>query len=91
MALTGPCPVSRQQTTFRFAPDGTTTWQLRHDVSDTAPADIRDDQICFRFPVLTRHRPACFLVFRDQDVMVAGASYDYMFVGPNLCYLSFAD
>ncbi len=82
------CPLTRRETTLSFSSAGSATWQFRHDISETSEVRIGEDRICMTFPVITRGREACFMAFRDVPGGKRKGGHDYLFVGPQFCYLS---
>ena len=75
---------------FHFSKEGMATWQVRHDISDISPTKIEGDGVCFRFPLITRGREACYQVFQNpgDDRFPQREDYEYVMVGPELYYLS---
>jgi adenylate cyclase len=75
---------------FHFSKEGLATWQVRHDISDTSTTRLEGDGVCFRFPLITRGREACYQVFRNpgDDRFPEREGYEYVMVGPELYYFS---
>jgi adenylate cyclase len=75
---------------FHFSKEGLATWQVRHDISDTSTTRFEGDGVCFRFPLITRGREACYQVFRNpgDDQFPKQEDYEYVMVGPELYYFS---
>ena len=75
---------------FHFSREGLVTWQVRNDISDTSPAIIDGDDVCFRFSFITRGREACYQIFSNpgDDRLPQSKGYEYVMVGPELYYFS---
>ncbi|MGH7003330.1 MAG: tetratricopeptide repeat protein, partial [Alphaproteobacteria bacterium] len=78
---------------FHFSQEGLASWQVRHDISDKSPTRIDGDSACFRFPLITRGREACYQVFLNpgDDRFPKFTHYDYAMVGPELYYFTAKD
>lgn len=91
------CDSTDVESRLAFSFSGVATWQLRHDISDTAPSRVEDGQVCLSFGTLTRGREACFSTFEtsliaSQDTELRGSGYSHLLAGPFLCYFgSIAD
>jgi adenylate cyclase len=75
---------------FHFSKEGLATWQVRHDISDTTTTIVNGDGVCFRFPLITRGREACYQVFRNpgDDRFPEREDHEYVMVGPELYHFS---
>jgi TolB-like protein/class 3 adenylate cyclase len=84
------CGYDRLKSTIRFGEDGSMSWALREDISDTGRSRIDADKACIVLPLLTRDREACYSVYRNgsNPTLNLGRGYDYVMVGPALCYFS---
>ncbi len=60
---------------MRFSTDGTVSWAVRHDVSDTGSSRVGDGNVCVTLPTLTRNREACFAVFEVASDEPAVSGY----------------
>jgi tetratricopeptide (TPR) repeat protein len=71
---------------MRFSAEGTMSWTVRHDVSETGLSRMRDDRVCVALPTITRNREACFSVSKVRSDEHCVRAYDYAFAGPSLCF-----
>lgn len=71
---------------FQFSADGSFTWTLRHDLTDTGTSRFENNNVCIKMPVMTRNREACYVVFEVEGDNHLIRDYDYAFAGPMLCY-----
>jgi tetratricopeptide (TPR) repeat protein len=84
------CTFENFYLTVRFAGDGTTNWKLRDDISDSGRFRIDGDKLYLTLPVLTRNRETPFSVYRNTNTskFEFGRGYDFILVGPFLCFFS---
>jgi TolB-like protein len=80
------CWAPRLNGEFRFAQGQQMVWTLRQDLTDIGKAQIHSDQVCVRFPTLTRNREACYSVFKVKGDNNLTREYPYALAGPSLCY-----
>ena len=80
----------RLKSTVRFGGDGSLAWSPREDINDIGRSRLDADKICVTLPLLTRGRDTCFAVYRNgrDPTLEMGRGYDYVMVGPGLCYFS---
>jgi adenylate cyclase len=84
------CSLEVASLTVRFASNGTISWKLRDDITDSGKFRIDRDKLYLTLPVLTRNRETLFLVYRNADTskIALGHGYDFVLVGPFLCFFS---
>ena len=80
----------RLKSTVRFGGDKSIAWSPREDINDIGRSRLDADEICVTLPLLTRDRDTCFAVYRNgrDPTLEMGRGYDYVMVGPSLCYFS---
>jgi adenylate cyclase len=81
---------TRRKATVQFGGDGSIAWSPREDINDIGRSRLDADKMCVTLPLLTRDYDTCFAVYRnDRDpTLKMGRGYDYVMVGPSLCYFS---
>jgi adenylate cyclase len=84
------CTYRGGKTTVRFGRDGTINWALRDDINDSGKFRIDGDKLYLTLPVLTRNRETPFSVYRNTNAskLTSGRGYDFILVGPFLCFFS---
>jgi adenylate cyclase len=84
------CTYEGGQTTVRFAQNGTINWALRDDINDSGKFRIDGSKLYLTLPVLTRDRETPFAVYRNttSSKLTSGRGYDFVLVGPFLCFFS---
>jgi hypothetical protein len=74
----------------RFGGNGTMSWRLRDDITDSGSFRIDGDKLYLTLPVLTRNREESFVIYRNGNTpkFSFGHGYDLILVGPFLCFFS---
>jgi adenylate cyclase len=84
------CTFQEGKLTVRFADDGTINWTLRDDINDSGNFRVDGGKLYLTLPVLTRNRETSFAVYRNgaTSKLPFGRGYDFILVGPFLCFFS---
>jgi hypothetical protein len=84
------CTLEDHDFTVRFTNDGAMSWKLRDDITDSGRFRIDGDKLYLTLPFLTRNRETPFSVYRNVSTskIEYGRGYDFIMVGPFLCFFS---
>ena len=67
---------------------GSAHLQLRHDISDRGEATITGDELCMRFPIISRGRKLCVKALSNDPPGTFSKGLEYALVGSILCYFT---